>query len=500
MPYRLAGWAVKWLFFDFGEVEALYIRHSFAQGDWRPGLSDIDLFVVIKDEASEDLPFLLALYQRHRKAKLWAPMLGEVEVATARQLNDWLKVGGVRALEAGDWILCQGQERREQAYAIESRFRQQVLAELLFLYAVPLQALLHFPGACPAQFAHILLKIERTRGYLTALDPLSWSHVNRADFLRLCPNARLRNGLLRNQLSDQDILELVAATIRRLQEDCADSGPSQISDVAPGEPPRNETWTALQARLADSLADLKLVPGVEEVILSNGPVGYAGAFGNHNYRLYVVIADDCPRLPALLKEVKNRFRRFAPAWPHDYFGLCSCPLVVTRTILAYLLNVWSPAEIFYLQPERAPGLCPKVLESHFLLHYRYMSLYLRNLLADIPLSKRIEDDQGPKSALIDHTLALAMQRAWWQGRYLATTPSEALAALRELKGIDPEQLSRLTDFHRSYACARLKATPFDRIRDDAFVIIREQTKAIDVLLREYCEADAGLTMRERRGG
>lgn len=84
-------------------VAGLYVKGSFARGDYRPGLSDIDVFIIIEDHLA--FPELLALLDFTRRLKDWPVFrpVGEIEVATAAELMFCQSQTGFCYLDQYDW-------------------------------------------------------------------------------------------------------------------------------------------------------------------------------------------------------------------------------------------------------------------------------------------------------------------------------------------------------------------------------------------------------------
>jgi len=107
--YRLATLAFVHAFRPLPEIRSLYLRHSLVGTDWVPGLSDIDLTVILDSELTPDkeFAFLRRFWRRFRALKKAFPMLGEVDVLPERQLTTWTRFGN-RGHEIGTWRLLHG--------------------------------------------------------------------------------------------------------------------------------------------------------------------------------------------------------------------------------------------------------------------------------------------------------------------------------------------------------------------------------------------------------
>ena len=104
---------------EFPQIETLYLRHSLTSEDWIPGLSDIDFSLIIKEvSTAEEITFLNSFWSKYAKLKFHFPFLGEVEISTRDELNNWLKFGGLRALRAHKtWQNLYGPNNLRQKYS-----------------------------------------------------------------------------------------------------------------------------------------------------------------------------------------------------------------------------------------------------------------------------------------------------------------------------------------------------------------------------------------------
>lgn len=107
--YRLATRAFVRAFRPLPEIRSIYLRHSLVGTDWVPGLSDIDLTVILDSELTPDkeFAFLRRFWRRFGGLKKVFPMLGEVDVLPERQLTTWTRYGN-RGHEIGTWRLLHG--------------------------------------------------------------------------------------------------------------------------------------------------------------------------------------------------------------------------------------------------------------------------------------------------------------------------------------------------------------------------------------------------------
>lgn len=74
------------------EISNIYLRNGMAESNWVPGLSDIDLTVLLRPDLTADkqFSFWVHFWKRYRSLRSRFPMLGEVEVLTENELNTYL--------------------------------------------------------------------------------------------------------------------------------------------------------------------------------------------------------------------------------------------------------------------------------------------------------------------------------------------------------------------------------------------------------------------------
>jgi hypothetical protein len=94
--YRQAIRAFRRLCRRHIEIEAAYVRNSFAQGHWTAGSSDIDLTVLLRGNLTPqaEFTFLSRFWAERGKLMRLFPMLGEVDVLTEEELPAFQGYGG----------------------------------------------------------------------------------------------------------------------------------------------------------------------------------------------------------------------------------------------------------------------------------------------------------------------------------------------------------------------------------------------------------------------
>ncbi|MBI5623735.1 MAG: right-handed parallel beta-helix repeat-containing protein [Elusimicrobia bacterium] len=89
---RLCG---RWLGSDPGVI-GVYAHRSFADNDWVPGLSDIDLVVAAGPAESSDPAWLDRFWRRYDRLRAVFPFMGECLLMGPRELSAFIRWGGLR--------------------------------------------------------------------------------------------------------------------------------------------------------------------------------------------------------------------------------------------------------------------------------------------------------------------------------------------------------------------------------------------------------------------
>lgn len=121
----------------YKEIKAICSRRSMVSGKWAPGYSDIDLFVLIDEmEPDAEKNFLKSFWKKYNFWKRYLPFLGEVQVSTAGELNDYAMHGDIRALEIkNNWKILYGSKLNVPEYLLnERKHKMDVFNEMLKSY------------------------------------------------------------------------------------------------------------------------------------------------------------------------------------------------------------------------------------------------------------------------------------------------------------------------------------------------------------------------------
>ena len=121
MPYYLAIKGFIRLCKKFPEIKSTYLRHGLTHENWIPGLSDIDLTLIIDSglTTEEEFSFLSSFWKNYDNMKKVFPMLGDVEILNEEHIGSWTKFN-MRGYESRNWRLIYGIETAKSNYALNS--------------------------------------------------------------------------------------------------------------------------------------------------------------------------------------------------------------------------------------------------------------------------------------------------------------------------------------------------------------------------------------------
>ncbi|MBI3552391.1 MAG: glycosyltransferase [Elusimicrobia bacterium] len=102
--YRAALLSLRlWLRLGGPPVSGVWLRRGLTRGDWTPGVSDVDLAVELPDLPIElELAWLERWQRGLGRLRRFFPILGEVQLGTAREWKGYLENGDIRSLELQD--------------------------------------------------------------------------------------------------------------------------------------------------------------------------------------------------------------------------------------------------------------------------------------------------------------------------------------------------------------------------------------------------------------
>jgi len=119
IPYILAIRVFTRVCRRFPEITSVYLRHPLVEGNWTPGLSDIDLGIIIDSKltSDEEFSFLHSFWKEFKTMKKFFPMAGEIEILNDDQIESWLKFG-LEGYNARNWVLLHGGEAINRECAV----------------------------------------------------------------------------------------------------------------------------------------------------------------------------------------------------------------------------------------------------------------------------------------------------------------------------------------------------------------------------------------------
>lgn len=117
MPYYLAIKGLIRLCKKFPEIKSTYLRHGLTRENWIPGLSDVDLTLIIDSGLTleEEFSFLSSFWKNYDTMKKVFPMLGDIEILNEEHIGSWTKFN-IRGYESRNWRLIYGIETAKRNY------------------------------------------------------------------------------------------------------------------------------------------------------------------------------------------------------------------------------------------------------------------------------------------------------------------------------------------------------------------------------------------------
>ena len=103
----------------FPQIKSVYLRHGLTESKWVPGLSDIDLTVIIdsKLDSEQEYYFLKSFWKRFHSLKKFFPIIGEVDIIDDEKIDSWTKFT-IRGYESRFWKLIYGSETVKSNYIV----------------------------------------------------------------------------------------------------------------------------------------------------------------------------------------------------------------------------------------------------------------------------------------------------------------------------------------------------------------------------------------------
>ena len=148
LPYAAALRAFAGAFRARTELSSIYVRHGLAGGGWVPGLSDIDLTLILRTGLPADLEygFLVDFWRQYSRLKTVFPMLGEVEILDEDEFPCWLSSSSY-SLVPRRWRLLHGEPSADLAADASPRWRSRALSFALWIHMGVLPAFVSMPDS-----------------------------------------------------------------------------------------------------------------------------------------------------------------------------------------------------------------------------------------------------------------------------------------------------------------------------------------------------------------
>jgi hypothetical protein len=115
--YRAAANAMSRLASENRAIAGIYARNSYALGTWVPGVSDIDLTIILREPTLTEISDLHIRYDRLRAR---FPMLGEVEMLDESHVSAWTS-HAITGFESKHWLQLAGGHRLQCCYSGDER-------------------------------------------------------------------------------------------------------------------------------------------------------------------------------------------------------------------------------------------------------------------------------------------------------------------------------------------------------------------------------------------
>jgi predicted nucleotidyltransferase len=144
LPYALALESVKRRIGDLPFVSEIYLRHGLLRSDWEPGLSDIDLTIVVRgdEDVHRDYAAMQSLWRALDRLKSHYPMLGEIDVLDPDAMKVWIRFE-VTGREASHWKPLLGTAALDVSHANDANASLDSLRHALSLYTSHLTRMLY---------------------------------------------------------------------------------------------------------------------------------------------------------------------------------------------------------------------------------------------------------------------------------------------------------------------------------------------------------------------
>ena len=156
--YRAAAGAVGRLASENRAIAGIYARNSYALGTWVPGVSDIDLTIILREPTVTEIS---ELHVRYDRLRMRFPMLGEVEMLDESHAPAWTS-HAITGLESKHWLRLAGEHRMQCCYSGDERLDR--LRHAVGIYRYNLLPLFWQPKLDRMTLARLAAKLFRQLG------------------------------------------------------------------------------------------------------------------------------------------------------------------------------------------------------------------------------------------------------------------------------------------------------------------------------------------------
>jgi len=352
------------------QIRSIYLRRSMVSKNWIPGSSDIDLLLIIKNmKTKEELLFLKSFWGFYSKLKKFFPFLGEAGICNEEELNNWYKLGGVRAKEMHEWKLLYGDEIRKEKYIFNPLMLkiEAIWEALAVQYSDFISNLIFYQKSLKNTYlrpyfkffidilrygcysSNITQKIYDREHFISeALKHIIGEPREISELFRSVQNSNYFS-----PKSEEIVLTSFSKSLKFLDDVCGSllnnlkkrkiSYKLKLSKYS-FEPESKEVVINSIKPFVDKIYD-EIKESVESIILSSS------GCRNHRYLLYVIIKNglDEKEIQKIFYKIKHALLINIDSWPFNYFDLSKVPLLYTKNMFkCHLYLPWWSLEYFYL--------------------------------------------------------------------------------------------------------------------------------------------------------
>jgi len=135
LPYAAALRLFVVAFRRHREIASIYLSHGLAGNEWIPGLSDIDLTVILESGLSveEEYDLLERFWSTYDRLKRYCPMLGELVILEEADFGLWQTYSSTTE-QGRHWVLLHGRETAKPVAVDAAAWRKRALNAALWMH------------------------------------------------------------------------------------------------------------------------------------------------------------------------------------------------------------------------------------------------------------------------------------------------------------------------------------------------------------------------------